>query len=291
VGKILHIEDVSWRRDGKPILSHINWHVEKGEHWALLGLNGAGKTTLLNLINGYIWPTKGTVRVLDQTFGKTDIREMRKAIGWVSSSLQERIKGTSIAEDIVVSGKFSSIGLYDSVTEKDMEKADHIMEQLSISYLKGRMYQTCSQGEQQRILIARGLMDEPELLILDEPTNGLDFIARERLLDSVHQLTRQENAPTIIFVTHHIEEILPDFTNTLLLRQGTVFGQGKREEVLTSERLSTFFDRNVQVDWKNNRPWMSLGMDQGDRHPGPELVQARPEVQRSKNKSSSTNLL
>jgi len=258
MGEVIHISDVSWKRQGETILSRIHWQVQKGEHWAVLGLNGSGKTTLLNMINGYIWPSTGRLNVLGQPFGKTDIRELRKSIGWVSSSLQERIKGSAIAEDVVISGKFSSIGLHEATTNEDSYKADQIMEQLGISHLQGRTYQTCSQGEKQKILIARGLMDEPELLILDEPTNGLDFIAREELLATVKRLTLKKEAPTIIFVTHHIEEILPEFTHTLLLSEGTIFDQGKREEVLTSENLSPFFERNVQVEWKNNRPWMSL---------------------------------
>lgn len=256
--KVIDIKDVSWKRQGKTILSDVSWKVAKGEHWAVLGLNGAGKTTILNMINGYIWPTTGKVSVLDQPFGKTDIRELRKSIGWVSSSLQERIKGTGYAEDVVVSGKYASIGLYEDPTETDFQKAAQIMEQVGCSHLTGRTYQTCSQGERQKILIARGLMAEPELLILDEPTNGLDFISREDLMSAINQLAMQKDAPTIVFVTHHIEEILPVFSHTLLLRNGTVFDHGESKAVLTSERLSNFFVTPVNVEWRRDRPWMTL---------------------------------
>ena len=255
---VIEIQNTSWKRQGKTILSNVNWEVKKGEHWAILGLNGSGKTTLLNMINGYIWPSTGYVTVLEQKFGTTDLRELRKSIGWVSSSLQERMKQTAIAEDIVVSGKHSSIGIYEETTEEDYEKANQILEQLGATHLIGRMYQTCSQGERQKILIARGLMGSPEVLILDEPTNGLDFISREELLTTIQEMATLENAPTILFVTHHIEEILPVFSHTLLLRKGTVFSKGRTENVLTSESLTAFFDLPVEITWKNSRAWMSM---------------------------------
>lgn len=256
--KVIEIKDVSWKRQKETILSGVDWRVTKGEHWAVLGLNGSGKTTLLNMINGYIWPTTGKMSVLDKPFGKTDIRELRKSIGWVSSSLQEKIKGTEYAEDVVVSGKYASIGLYGDPIKEDFQRAYQIMDQVGCLYLVGRTYQTCSQGERQKLLIARGLMGEPELLILDEPTNGLDFISREELLSTINQLTLTEDAPTIIFVTHHIEEILPIFSHTLLLKEGTIFDKGKSHAVLSSENLSDFFNTPVQIEWRKDRPWMTL---------------------------------
>ncbi|WP_156289568.1 ABC transporter ATP-binding protein [Oceanobacillus salinisoli] len=255
---VIDIVDVSWKRQGQFILSDIDWKVWKGEHWALLGLNGSGKTTLLNMINGYIWPTTGRVSVLGQVFGETDMRELRKSIGWVSSSLQERLQETATAEEIVVSGKFASIGLYESTNDTDFEKAYHIMDQLGCSHIIGRTYQTCSQGEKQKILIARGLMGSPELLILDEPTSGLDFLAREDLLLVVENLAAQDNTPTIIFVTHHIEEILPAFSKSLLLREGSVFKKGYTKDILTTDTLSKFYSTPVEVERKNNRFLMSV---------------------------------
>lgn len=249
MGNVITMENVSWKRDGKSILSHIDWEVSKGEHWALLGRNGSGKTALLNLINGYIWPTSGKIKVLEKVFGKTDIRELRKSIGWVSSSLQERMKGNELAEDIIISGSYATIGLYENPTEKVYQKALQIMDMLGCEQLVGRPYQTCSQGEKQKILIGRGLMSSPKLLILDEPMNGLDFIAREELLTAINQFADQIDAPTMIYVTHHIDEISPIFTKTLLLRNGTIFDQGKSKEMLTSEQLSRFFERNLEVQW------------------------------------------
>src|SRR5690625_4744659 len=234
---VIDIKDVSWKRQRKTILSNVSWEVTRGEHWAVLGLNGSGKTTLLNMVNGYIWPTTGKVSVLDRKFGKTDIRELRKMIGWVSSSLQERINGRQLVQDIIVSGKYASIGLYEEPTKEDFHMAHKIMDRLSCSYLVDRSYETCSNGEKQKILIARGLMASPKLLILDEPSSGLDFIARDELLETINELAHQENSPTIILVTHHIEEELPAFSHTLLLRDGTVHDQGKIEDLLPHDRL------------------------------------------------------
>ena len=255
---MIAFKDVSWRRQKKTILKNIDWKVLKGQHWAVLGLNGSGKTTLLNMVNGYIWPTTGDVSVLDRPFGKTDIRELRKSIGWVSSSLQERINGRQITQDVIVSGKYASIGLFQEPVEADFIKAKKIMEQMGCSHLLDRTYETCSSGEKQKVLLGRGLMADPELLILDEPSSGLDFIAREELMATINQLALQENGPTIILVTHHIEEVLPEFTHTLLLQDGQVFDKGRREDILTSSHLSRFFKKPVKVEWRSNRAWMSL---------------------------------
>lgn len=254
--KIIQIEDVYWLRKGKEILHAIDWTVQKGEHWAVLGLNGSGKTTLLNMINGYIWPTKGAVEVLGCQFGRTNIHNLRKRIGWVSSSLSERIHYRVKTDDLVISGKYASVGQFDTPTKDDYEKAKHLMQQLHISYLSGRWYESCSQGEKQKILIARALMADPELLILDEPTNGLDFLAREELLETIANLANETDGPTLIFVTHHIEEITPEFSHSLLIQDGTVLSKGKNEDVLTSKGLSELFKTEVDIQWQNNRAWL-----------------------------------
>lgn len=256
--QVIEMNGVSWRRDSKTILSDINWRVRSGEHWALLGLNGSGKTTILNMINGYIWPTDGKVSVLGHPFGTVDLRELRKSIGWVSSSLQERIRPNELAESVVISGKHASIALYVKVEEEDQEEARRLMTELGAGHLAGRAYQTCSQGEKQKLLIARALMARPKLLILDEACNGLDFLSREALLSSVAKLAEGEDAPTLLFVTHHIEEILPVFSHTLLLRRGQVFAQGPSAEVLSSEMLSDFFETPVQASRQKDRFWLSV---------------------------------
>lgn len=254
---IIEVKDVLWRREQKIILHDMNWTVRKGEHWAVLGLNGSGKTTLLNMITGYIWPTQGQISVLGHRYGTVDLREMRKRIGWVSTSFQERIHANEKTQHLVISGRHASVGLFDKPTEEDTEKALHLMNTLGCGHLVDRLYQTCSQGEKQKLLIARALMASPELLILDEASNGLDFLSRESLLQSIATLTQQENAPTLLYVSHHVEEILPEFTHTLLLRKGTVFAEGNTRDVLTSDQLSALFETPVQVSWKNERAWLS----------------------------------
>ncbi|NUU60726.1 ABC transporter ATP-binding protein [Paenibacillus agri] len=255
---VIEVNNVSWYRENKTILEQIDWTVTKGEHWAILGLNGSGKTTLLNVINGYIWPTKGQVSVLGHRFGDVDLRELRKSIGWVSSSLQERLHANDKTQNVVISGKHASIGLYTEPSEEDYEQARKLMERLSCIHLLDRAYQSCSQGEKQKILIARALMASPRLLILDEATNGLDFLSREALLTSISELAQEPDAPTLLFVTHHIEEILPVFNQTLLIRRGEVYSKGQSQEVLTSANLTDFFETPIQVSWQNQRAWLSI---------------------------------
>lgn len=256
---IIQMKDVTWRREGKEILHGIDWQVIHGENWAILGLNGSGKTTLLNMVNGYIWPTTGTVSILGETFGNTDIHLLRRRIGWVSSSLGERINSRHLTEEIVVSGKFAAVGLtYAEPEEKDFTRAKQLMESLQIGHTYGQPYGKCSHGEKQKVLIARALMANPELLIFDEPTNGLDFVAREQLLEAIEQIANDPEGPTIIYVTHHIEEVLPIFTHTALIKEGTIYVQGRREDVITDEYLSTLYSRDIHVKWMNERAWMSL---------------------------------
>ena len=255
---VLQLEEVSVRRDGKWILQNINWKIRSGEHWVLFGLNGAGKTAILNLLNAYYFPTKGEVTVLGKEFGKTYLGEkLRKQIGFVSSSLQEKFHSGDNAFEVVLSGAFASIGLYETPTDEMRKKAISLLEDLGCIEYPNRNYETLSQGEKQRVLIARALMANPSLLILDEPTNGLDFIAREQLLDSIDRIARNQNAPTIIYVTHHVEEILPIFDKTLLLKEGQVFASGDTKEMLSSEQLTQFLGIPVEVVWKNNRPLLS----------------------------------
>ncbi|ANS74766.1 molybdenum ABC transporter ATP-binding protein [Paenibacillus yonginensis] len=259
MGNIIELKHVSWRRDGKTVLNDINWTVKEGENWAVFGLNGSGKTTILNMLSGYLWPSEGEVHVLGHKLGEIDVRELRRTIGWVSSSLEEKVYGTEKAQDLVVSGKYASFGLYEKTSEEDYERATKLMEQLRCGHLLDRTYQTCSQGEKQKLLIARALMASPKLLILDEACNGLDFISKEGLLESIEQLAQGPDAPHLMFVTHHTEEILPAFSHTLLLRRGQVYGQGLTRDMMSSEILSEFFELPVGVTWSHDRAWLSKG--------------------------------
>lgn len=252
---ILQLENVSLKRNGMWILQDIKWKIEKGENWVLFGLNGSGKTAILNLLNAYYFPTGGKVSVLGMEFGRTYLAEkLRKQIGFVSSSLQEKFYPGDNAFEVVLSGAFASIGLYDAPTEEMRDKAVTLLEELGCIKYANRTYETLSQGEKQRVLIARALMSEPSLLILDEPTNGLDFIAREHLLESIERIAKNPDSPTMIYVTHHVEEILPVFDKTLLLKEGQVFASGKTNEMISSDKLTEFFNLPVQVLWENERP-------------------------------------
>lgn len=255
---MISINNVTFKREGKIILKNINWNVNKGEHWCILGLNGSGKTTLLNIINGYLWPTSGKVEVLNQTFGQTNIPELRKKIGWVSSSIQQRFRSTDTVLSIVLSGKFGSIGLYNEIQEEDINRAQYLSKLLACDTFLHQKYESLSQGEQQRVLIARALMASPELLILDEPCTALDMIAREQFLQFIEKIANEPEAPTLIFVTHHVEEILPIFAHTLLLRNGEVFASGATKDILTESSLSAFFQHPISVQTEGTRKWITL---------------------------------
>ncbi|MCL1632017.1 ABC transporter ATP-binding protein [Sporolactobacillus sp. CPB3-1] len=255
---IIDAQKISWVRADHTVLQNIDWQVREGEHWSLIGLNGSGKSTLLKMINGYIWPTSGSLAVLGNPFGTVDLRELRRKIGWVSASLSEKIRVDECPESIVLSGKFASIGLYVRTSSAERERAHDLLHKLGCTSFENRPFGLLSQGEKQRVLIARALMAAPRLLILDEPCNGLDLFARERLLSLVAELAGSPEAPTIIFVTHHVDEILPCFAHTLLLKAGTVYKAGAAREVLTPEIMTDFYDRRVTVLQQNGRLSIAL---------------------------------
>lgn len=256
---VLHLQDVSLKRDDSWILHHIDWKIQNREHWVLYGLNGAGKTALLNMLCAYYFPTSGKVEVAGKTFGKSVLGDqLRRKIGIVSTGFQAKLNPLDSAFEIILSGAYASIGLYEKPTPEIREKAIRLIHQLGAIDYADRNYETLSHGEKQRILIGRALMGDPELLILDEPATGMDFISREALLKTVSNISEMENGPTIIYVTHHVEEILPVFQNTLLLKKGEIFAKGKTKDMLTSENLSVFFETPVECIWHNNRPQLIL---------------------------------
>lgn len=257
---VVRVLKVSWRRGGRPILNDVSWRVKEGEHWALIGLNGSGKTSLLNLITGYEWPSQGAIELLGERLGQVELRSLRQKIGWVSAALAERYRSQAdlSARDVVLSGKFGSIGLWERVSVADQEQADYLLSQISMAHRAHDPFQRLSSGEKQKVLLARAWMAKPKLIILDEPCTGLDLKAREELLASLERLGRQ-NGPTMLYVTHHIEEIMPTFTHALLLKEGTVVAQGPKEEVLTAPLLSQTFDVPVTIDWEHGRPWIKIG--------------------------------
>ncbi|WP_044747794.1 ABC transporter ATP-binding protein [Bacillus alveayuensis] len=256
---VIIMKNVSFIRENQMILKDINWEVNEKEQWVILGLNGSGKTSLLNIVTGYQYPTKGEVSVLGHTFGKTNLPELRKQIGFVSSSLDrfnQTLKSETV-EDIVISGKFASIGLYETVTDEDREHAEQLMASFHIDHLKGKTYDTLSQGEKRKVLIGRALMAKPNLLILDEPSIGLDILAREEILTLIKEIITYQQCH-VLYVTHYIEEIIEEMTHVLLLKDGQIVAAGPKEEVLTDEHLSKTFQLTMKVHWENNRPWVSI---------------------------------
>ncbi len=251
---IAHLKNVSWKRDSSYILKNINWTIQPGEHWSIVGLNGSGKTSLLKIISAYLLPSEGDVTVLGEKFGSSDLRELRKSIGWVSSSLLENFYSCESVNDIIISGKFASIGLYDKAEKSDYDRAEDLLDKFGSSNLNNRIYYSLSQGEKQKILLARALMGSPKLLILDEPCTGLDIFARESFLALIELISIAQNAPTLLYVSHHLEEILSVFNHTMLLKQGSIHSSGKTEDVLSGHNLSDFYERQIKLEWLNKRP-------------------------------------
>ena len=244
---VVELEQVCFCRKEREILSDVSWKIDPGQHWALLGANGSGKTSLLKILTGYVWPTFGTVRVLGERFGACDIPRLRKIIGWVSSAMTQRLPAQDAAVDVVASGLDASVGLYRHITPQEKTKSLKVLKQLRVEAIAGQHYGTLSQGEMQKVLIGRALVCEPKLLILDEPCIGLDPAARQRFMNDLAVLAKQENAPTMILVTHHIEEIDPWIQNVLLLKDGKVLASGTSDETITNRQMSELFDYRCSV--------------------------------------------
>ena len=256
--KILSYKNVSFKRDGREILKNINWEIKEGENWALIGLNGSGKSTLLSMIPAYTFATKGEVSVFDKKFGTCVWAEIKKKVGFVSSTLNnfsDRLNQLSLI-DVVLSGKYNSIGIYQEITQKDREKANNIIKDFKLSHLKLNKFGTLSQGEQRKTLLARAFMNSPSLLILDEPCSGLDIRAREIFLKSLEENSKNINAIPFIYVTHQIEEIIPSISHVAILDNGEIVAQGNKYEVLTDENLSKLYEIDVKIEWSDNRPWL-----------------------------------
>jgi len=252
---VLFLNNVSFIRDGSIILHEISLCIRPGEHWAIIGQNGSGKTSLISIINGYHRPSEGKAEVLGRRFGSADLRELRKHIGECSSEIKDMIHEWESVREIVLSGRFGSIGLYERPSPEHQERADELLEFFGLSQIQDRSFRTLSSGEQQKTVIARSLMPEPELLVLDEPCAGLDPKAREELLGALQNLCSMNGCPTLIYITHHIEEIIPAVTHALALRKGEVIAKGTRKDVLTGEVLSRTFDMGMDVLERDGRLW------------------------------------
>jgi len=257
---LLQLSGITLKR-GITILDNIHWRMEEGENWAILGSNGSGKTSLLNVLMGYEHPSSGRFMVLDHPFGTIPWDEIRRQIGIVSITVSQRIQPDQITENIVISGKRALINSWAPITEKEKEEASRWLYLVGIDHLAKRPWGVLSQGERQRLMIARALIIRPKILILDEPCAGLDPVARENFLEFMqHILTEEFKIPTVL-VTHHVEEIMPMFTHALLMKSGQVKTAGQKETVLTSKQLSETFKASITL--RSSRKRYFLQIDSG----------------------------
>ncbi|MFZ2530020.1 MAG: ABC transporter ATP-binding protein [Rhodococcus sp. (in: high G+C Gram-positive bacteria)] len=251
---LIEFDDVLVRRGGNVLVGPVTWKVELDERWVVLGPNGAGKTSLLRVAAAETFPTSGTASVLGERFGRTDLSELRPRIGMSSSALANRVPFDEKVSDLVVSAGYGVLGRwrekYDTI---DIERATEMLESLGAEHLTDRMYGTLSEGERKRVLIARALMTDPELLLLDEPAAGLDLGGREELVARLATLAADPDAPATVLITHHVEEIPPGFTHAMLLKEGRVVSQGLIDEVITAANLSDAFSQSITLDRVDGR--------------------------------------
>ncbi|MGH3794965.1 MAG: ABC transporter ATP-binding protein [Pseudonocardiaceae bacterium] len=243
---VVRMDRASVRRGGSALLKKIDWRMELDEKWVVLGPNGAGKTTLLRLAAAELHPSSGVVHLLGERLGRTDVFELRTRIGFSSAALASRIPSDEVVSDLVVSAGYAVLGRWREHYEQvDTARADDLLTAMGVASFAGRRFGTLSEGERKRVLIARALMTDPELLLLDEPAAGLDLGGREDLLARLAALAADPDAPAIVLVTHHVEEIPPGFTHAMLLREGSVVAQGLLDTVLTQDNLSTTFGTDL----------------------------------------------
>ncbi|MCC7203871.1 MAG: ATP-binding cassette domain-containing protein [Phycisphaeraceae bacterium] len=254
------------RRGDTLILDDLSCTIPRGSCTVILGPNGCGKTTLTRAMIGQTFLTEGTVVVLDHTLGQTDIRALRRRIGVVNPTTDSAnahqsgavVDAELTALEAVLTGFFGTVGLYDVPTDEQRLRATELLARVGLQHRAGLRFTLLSTGEQRRCLIARALVHEPELLILDEPTAGLDVAAREQVLAVVHELLRRPNPPTVLFITHHVEEIPAQTAQVLLMKQGRILAAGRPQEVVTPESLSHVFGCKVYVRRLHKRYWLEV---------------------------------
>jgi iron complex transport system ATP-binding protein len=239
---------------GTTILTGIDWEVGQGDRWVIVGANGSGKTSLLRIVGAQVRPTSGAVDVLGERLGHTDLRGLRRRIGVASAAVVDQLRPGVTAHDAVVTARYGALeAWWHDYTDADHARADGLLDTMGCSALRDRSFGTLSQGERQRVVVARALMPEPELLLLDEPAAGLDLPAREALVGRLAVIARDSAAPPMVLVTHHLEEVPPSVTHALLLRRGGVVAAGPVEQTLTAEALSEAFEIAVHVARRDGR--------------------------------------
>ncbi len=251
---LIDFRGVELRRGGRTLVGPLDWQVELDERWVIVGPNGAGKTSLLRIAAATEHPSAGIAFVLGERLGRTDASELRSRVGLSSSALSQRVPDDEVVRDLVVSAGYSVLGRWrERYDDVDYVQAIDMLESVGGEHLADRTYGTLSEGERKRVLIARSLMTDPELLLLDEPAAGLDLGGREELVARMADLAADPDAPAIVLVTHHVEEIPPGFTHCLLLAEGEPVASGLLTDVLTSENLSKAFGQAITVDTIDGR--------------------------------------
>ncbi|MBA2940060.1 ATP-binding cassette domain-containing protein [Paenibacillus sp. CGMCC 1.16610] len=253
---MIHLSHIHFIRGERHILNDVNVHIQPGEHWVLLGRNGSGKTTLLEMMNGYEFPSRGTVDVLGNRYGQCDVREVRKRIGYISQSLMEKLNLSDPVIEVVATGEYAYLRFYQEIPQEVLDRAMVMLERVRIRHLAHQTLGSLSQGERKKVMLARSLMMKPSLLVLDEPAAGLDLYERERFLRDVNELSKQDI--TVVYVTHHIEEIIPLITHVAIIEQGELIAAGPKKEVLTPGNIRKAFDVDIELEWFQDRPWIKV---------------------------------
>lgn len=248
---IVEMKNVGCKSGHSYLLKNINWKIEAGEHWVVFGTNGSGKTTLLSILAGFQKHTHGSLKVFGEPYSADNVLVNRKRIGWVSSSFFDKCFRYEQVLAIVLSGLTGTLNIDASITDKDVLRAQALLDQFGILHKQDMLYSFLSKGERQHVILARALISQPELLILDEPGSGLDVLAREKMLDMVQRTATTTNT-TIIYVTHYLEEVLASFDQCLLLKHGRIYKKGKSEEIFSQDVLSDFLDQPLTLKKDND---------------------------------------
>jgi iron complex transport system ATP-binding protein len=259
---LIEMDEVGYRQRGVEILRNVRWRAARGDRWAVLGPNGSGKTTLLRIACGYLWPTSGVVRRLGEEL--VDLGQLRRSIGWVATDMASQIPPSETAVETVVSGKYAQVGLRRwagaGPAAEDFAAADELLRQMHCGALAAKRFAVLSQGERQQVLVARARMVDPLLLVLDEPCAGMDPGVRERFLAWLDRVASTLDDCAMVLVTHHVEEIMPAFTRSLIMSEGRITAEGATRDVATSENLQQAYDVPVErLEEAHGRRWPIWG--------------------------------
>jgi iron complex transport system ATP-binding protein len=251
---VASLEKVGFVRDGRAILSDISWTIDQSERWVIVGPNGAGKTTLLGMLASFVQPSQGSVTILGERLGRTDVFELRPRVGFASSDMARRIPDNESVTDAVLTAAWGVTGRWQETYEEiDVRRATRVLSEWRLDHLASHYVGTLSDGERKRVQIARAVMTDPELLLLDEPAGSLDVGAREDVIEMLDHFSSEASSPAMVMVTHHVEEIPTGFTHLLVLQAGKIVAKGPIAETLTGDVMSEAFGRPLSITHNNGR--------------------------------------